>query len=284
MVKAIAKAKLNLNLHLLPHRHEGLFPVHYINCELDICDTLLFEKQIGAIEVACDFPGVPQGRENIVYRAAQLLRDYGRANKGVRVKIEKNIPVRAGLGGGSADAAVALNVLTRLWKVQISKQELIALARKVGMDVCYSLTGGLSSVEGDGSVVTSLKLPLPAAWVVVVVPFEKKPSTQWSFEQLRHKQVGTDISKTGALRHALEEKNYDVFFSSLHNDFEQPLTARFPVIGEMKTDLLYYGAEGTNLCGAGLAVAGFFTKKKAAIRAQETFRKKYKQAIIGRMQ
>jgi len=283
-MKATARAKLNLNLHILPQGSDGMFPVHYINCELDICDALWFEKQTGIIEVICDFPGVPNGRENLVYKAAQLLKDYSRTNDGVKVRIEKHIPVRSGLGGGSADAAAALRVLTNLWKVKISKQELLTLARKVGMDVCYSLIGGLALVEGDGSAVTSLPLYLPKACVLILVPFEEKPSTQWSFRQLSNNSVGIDIAKTDGMQKALKEKNQDVFFSSLHNDFEGPLTAHFPIIGQMKADLLHSGAKGTNLCGAGLAMAGFFVTKKEATLAQQVFKEKYKQAILGGMQ
>lgn len=284
MIKVTAKAKLNLNLHILPQKRDGLFPVHYINCELDICDILWFEKRTGAIEVVCDSPGVPEGRENLVYKAARLLQGYGRTNDGVRVRIEKHIPVRAGLGGGSADAAATLKVLTNLWGVKISKQELLTLARKVGMDVCYSLTGGLASVEGDGSAVTSLTLPLPKVLVLVLVPLEEKPSTQWSFRQLSNNRVGTDITKTDRLQKALKERNQDLFFSSLHNDFEMPLASHFPIIGEMRDDLLGSGAKAINLCGAGLAVAGFFSSKKDAVLAQQAFKKKYKQAILGGMQ
>lgn len=284
MIKITANAKLNLNLHLLPQKHDGLFPVHYINYELDICDTLWFEKQTGAIEVVCDFSGVPDGRENLVYKAAQLLQDYSRTNEGVRVTIEKHIPVRAGLGGGSADAAATLKVLTNLWGVKISKQELLTLARKIGMDVCYSLIGGLASVEGDGSAITSLTLPMPKIWVLVLVPFEEKPSTQWSFGQLSVNSVGKQVIKTERLQKALKEKSWDLFFSSLHNDFEVPLISHFPVIGEMRNDLLDSGAKGINLCGSGLAMAGFFITKKSAILAQQAFKEKYKQAILGGMQ
>ena len=283
MIKAFANAKLNLNLHLLPLKKEGLFPVHYINCELDLHDALWFEFQPETIEVVCDFPGVPENGENLVYKAAQLLKDYAQTPNGVKIRIEKQIPVRVGLGGGSSDAATALKVLVKMWNIKIDQKILIRLARQVGTDVCYSLIGGVALVEADGTKIKRLRVSRPELFVLILVPREEKPSTEWSFKQLSSDILGRHIAKADNLLNALKKKEVDLFFSSLHNDFEEPLNRHFPVINKMKGDLLEHGAGATNLCGAGLAMAGFYTDKKVAAFAQQRLKRKYKQTVMGRI-
>lgn len=280
MIKAFANAKLNLNLHLLPQKKEGLFPVHYINCELSVRDTLFFEKQT-FLEICCDDPAVPQGESNLVYKAAQLLQSYAHVKDGARVRIKKRIPVRAGLGGGSSDAAVALKVLVKMWNVEIDQKTLIRLARQVGTDVCYSLIGGLALVEGDGTKIKRLQIGKPELFVLILIPGEEKPSTEWSFQQLHENDVGKHIIKTNYVLDAIKKQNRDLLLSNLHNDFEAPLARNYPVISRMKADLLDHGASATNLCGAGLAMAGFYTDKQTAALAQQRLKQVYKQAIVG---
>ena len=281
--KVFAKAKLNLNLHLLPEKNEGLFPVQYINCELDLCDKLLFNLQDHSIRVECNFPGVPKEKNNLAYKAATLLKSHTKTSKGVKIVIEKHIPVRAGLGGGSSDAAATLRALVKLWSIKISSSELLAFARKLGNDVCYSLIGGFATVKEDGSSIYSLGTAFPSLYVVILVPFEEKPSTRWCFQQLIIENIGKNIQAFEKTLKAIRGGNTVLLLENLHNDFEEPLSESYPIITKMKAELSASGAKATILCGAGLATVGFYADKKTAESAQKKLNSAYKSALLGKL-
>ena len=145
MIKEKAWAKLNLNLHLIPKRLKNdLYPVRFINCQINLFDELSFETIKKKIE------GIAE--DNLIYQAAILLKKLVRnQDLGARIYLKKNIPIKAGLAGGSSDAAAAIKGLAKLWKIKLSQSQLNYLADKLGKDVHYCLQGGLCQIEGDGS-------------------------------------------------------------------------------------------------------------------------------------
>jgi 4-diphosphocytidyl-2-C-methyl-D-erythritol kinase len=167
-----AFAKINLTLRIKHVREDGFHELQTILQAIDLYDRLTFESRRGAFEIRCQRPGVPVDRANLIWNAAQQLwTAAGRAGepRDARVTLEKRIPMQAGLGGGSSDAAAALLGLRRVWKMRIADEDLVAVAARLGSDVPYFLVGGTALGLSRGEEVYPL-VDLPRMWVVLVMP------------------------------------------------------------------------------------------------------------------
>jgi 4-diphosphocytidyl-2-C-methyl-D-erythritol kinase len=283
MIKKKAFAKLNLNLHIIPHTNGSDYhSVRFINTQLALHDELLFESvQHNTVEVVCGHKEMPQQEDNLVYKAALLLQKMTKKRQGIRITIKKNIPIKAGLGGGSSNAAVTVCTLSELWNINLTKKQKTHLANVLGNDVHYSLSGGLAEIDGKGDNVISLPFSISKSWVTIVVPKETKPSTGWMYSKLDETRVGQHIHFLPKIKEAMERKNG--FLNYVFNDFEVDVSKHFPIILGIKQDLKDSGAFKTLLCGSGLAVAGFFINKIEAIQAQKSLTNKYKSVIVSQL-
>jgi len=281
MIKAKAYAKFNLNLHLLPKMINGFYPVRFLNCQLNLADEVIFKNQANQIEVICEHPKVPQDKKNLIYKAARLLkREVNRPKLGAKIILKKHVPVKAGLGGGSSDAAAALNFLPRLWNLTIPRSKLIPLASSLGKDVVYSLIGGLAKISGTGERVAPLSIKMPQFPLVLVVPKETKPSTAWSYRHLEEKTLGKNLNKLSKCVKAISTQDINLLTLSLHNDFEASIVKHYPIVAQIKTELKQLGALRTLLCGSGLTVVGFFKSRSLALEAQKRLSNKYQLVIL----
>lgn len=286
MLKVSAYAKLDLGIHVNPKKGaDGYFPVNYIDCQIDLSDKLFLEKKKDEIEVVCSDPEVPNGSENFVYRAAVMLRDMaGRKGLGASIKLVKRIPVKAGFGGGSSDAAAAVLGLSKLWGVKLSERQLKKLAAVLGKDFYYSLHGKLCEVLGEGKSyeVIPIASVLPQFWLLVLVPDEEKPSTGWVYEHLSAKNIGRNFAKIARLKEAIAKGDKRQILASLTNDFETDVRIHFKVVDQMKQDLAQAGALSGIMAGAGLSVVGFFESEKEANRAKRELKNKYKMIFVSK--
>lgn len=284
MIKKKAFAKLNLNLHVIPQKNDkGYHPVRFINTQLALHDELIFEPTSERIEVICGHKEMPRQEDNLVYKAALLMQEMDSQKRGVRITINKNIPIRAGLGGGSSDAAVTVRTLSELWNIQMTERQRARMADILGKDVHYSLFGGVAEISGDGDKVISLPLNTPKIWLVIIVPRETKPSTGWMYSQIDKTKVGQSMHFIPKIKEAMKTKNKDDFLNYIFNDFQADAFKRFPTTLTMKQDLEDSGASSTLLCGSGLSMVGFFTSKAKAVRAQKLLVDKYKNVIISQL-
>ena len=284
MIKVAAYAKFDLAIHIEPKKKaDGYYPVHYIDCQLSLADKLSFEPKDRDIEIVCDHPGVPKGRDNFVWKVADLLRSNINKNKlGVRITLTKNIPIKAGFGGGSSDAAATLVGLCKLWKIKLSDNLAKNLAKDLGKDFYYSIYGRVSEVIGDGKdyKVVPIGACLPQFWLVILVPKEDKPSTGWIYEHLKAKNIGHSFGKIAKLKEAILKHNKTGILANLSNDFEKDVSSYFPVIDDMKENLNRLGALSAIMAGAGLSVVGFFDSQKKAQSAKESLEQKYRQVLV----
>ncbi len=163
-----APAKLNLFLHVVGRRPNGLHLLQTVFRLIDCCDSISFApRSDGAVRLSRALPGIDEDDE-LAVRAARLLRAEGGLRDGVEIGIEKNIPVGGGLGGGSSDCATTLLVLNRLWGLNLPRERLASLALSLGADVPFFVFGGNAFAEGVGEQLTPLELP--PAWYTVLVP------------------------------------------------------------------------------------------------------------------
>lgn len=255
-----AFAKINLSLRVKDARPDGFHDVQTILQAINLFDRVRCDARRGPFQIRCDMPDVPTDRTNLVWKGAQLLWEMagrGGEPRDAVVTLEKKIPMRAGLGGGSSDAAAALVGLRRLWKLRVPDEQLHALATQLGSDVPYFLVGGTALGLGRGDEVYPLE-NLPRYWVVLAIPpfgVTTKDAYQW-FDEDRAKRGLTPF-----------------LYVSLSNDLEAPVVARHPVIGQLKQRLTDRGAVVAAMSGSGSTVFGVFKSAgaaKAAARALKT--------------
>lgn len=283
-----AFAKLDLGIHIGPKKSkDGFFPVKYLDCQLDIYDELLFENKKGGIEIVCDNPAVPVNEDNFIYQAGVLLKELsGNRELGAKVALKKLIPTKAGFGGGSSDAAVALLGLSELWNIHLLPNQIVEVSKKLGKDFYYSLYGGLLEIQSAGRNYkkTEIEGGHIEFWTVVIVPFLQKPSTGWIYEHLDSKKIGKSFDKFEKLRQAFLNKDRENIMANLFNDFESSVSVYYPIISQIQQDLAEAGASGKLMAGAGLSVVGFFDSRKKAESAAFQLKKnqKYRQVLISK--
>lgn len=272
---------MNLNLHLLPKKlPNGFYPVKFINCQLDLHDELLFFPQQKKIEIICDHPEMPEEKANLIYKAALLIKEIvNNDNLGAKIVLQKNIPIKAGLGGGSSDAAAAIQGLRRLWKIELNNRQLFYLADKLGKDIFYCLKGGVCKISGDGSLVKKLFSRMPTLWLIIIVPKEKKPSTEFMYKNLNPKKIGRNLDTLEKLLIAIKSKGKQGIINNLFNEFDLLAQERFSVVKKIKNDFKKAGALNTMVDGAGLAVCGFFDSKAKMLQSAGKLPNDYQQIM-----
>jgi 4-diphosphocytidyl-2-C-methyl-D-erythritol kinase len=261
---ARAHAKVNLDLRVLGTRPDGYHELRTVFQTIALHDTLVAVERAGPFTVKCRTPGVPLDDTNLVsVAAAGLWKALGRGGKprDTIVTIEKNIAVEAGLGGGSADAAAALQLLGRLWG-PVPLSLLREVAAGIGADVPFFLSGGTALGLGVGEEIYPL-VDLPPHWVVLVrPPFGVSTAEAYSWY---------DEDRAAGLREPRELQILPVPWptraAQMINDLEPPVVRRHPEIGTLKTVLRESGASAAAMSGSGSAVFGLFRSRAAAARA-----------------
>jgi 4-diphosphocytidyl-2-C-methyl-D-erythritol kinase len=269
-VKIRAPAKINLGLRVVGKRADGYHLLDTIMVPISLYDEIDIRKIRGGarnqtggglIEIICDHPNVPQGEENIVYRAAQLIMKKSRRAQPILIHIKKNIPVGAGLGGGSSDAAATLVGLNRLFKLRLSIAMLKKMALSLGADVPFFIQARPARAQGIGERLRPLRR-LPRFWAVIVYP-GFPVSTAWVYGNLGRKLtkpiVNTSITPS--------RKSLDGLTRQLENDLEGVTLKRYPEIGVLKQKLLREGALQVLMSGSGSSVFGIFNSERAAAKA-----------------
>jgi len=263
-----AYAKINLGLKIVGRRTDGFHEIISVMQTVSLYDRLTLIERAEGIDVRClGAEGVPQGEQNLVHQAAALLKkEYG-VKKGVNITIQKRIPVGAGLGGGSSDAAAALRGLNRLWKLKAKDFELALIAASIGSDVPFLLRKGTAIALGRGEILNYLKLTEPLFYVVVYPGFAV--STKWAYE--KRKNSLTSESKYVSFIFSLKRGVTDgrLPFQYVENDFAQTVEKRYPLIREIREKLLSAGAKVASLSGSGSAVYGLFGNPYRARQAAE---------------
>ena len=270
-MKIRAPAKINLNLRVVGKRRDGYHLIDTIMLPVSLYDELEIRKirspvdnkktKDGMIEVSCDHPLVPGGEKNIVYRAARLIMQQTDKQQQVQIHIRKRIPVGAGLGGGSADAAATLIGLNRLLKLRFSAARLEKLALSLGADVPFFIRARPARARGIGERLYPLH-GIPSFWLVIVYP-GFPVSTAWAFKKLpptlTKPPVNTSIPTS--------LKRFDRLAKLLVNDLESVTLKRYPKIQLLKDRLLHQGAAGSLMSGSGSSVFGIFSSRREALKA-----------------
>jgi 4-diphosphocytidyl-2-C-methyl-D-erythritol kinase len=282
-----AFAKINLSLRVSDKRADGFHEVQTILQAIDLSDRLICGARRGAFEIVCSTPGVPTDRTNLVWRAAQRLWDAaGRegAPRDALIRLHKKIPMQAGLGGGSSDAAAALLALRTVWRLQVADEALLAIAAGLGSDVPFFLVGGTVLGLGRGDEVYPLEA-LPRWWVVLILPPFGVPTADaygWLDEQRARTSASAELrSLPGTWRGRM---GLLVPMVPLVNDLEPPVIERHPVIGQLIKRLVGLGATLAAMSGSGSTVFGIFPTANAAKMASRRLSASGARTLVARMQ
>lgn len=261
-----APAKINLCLTVIGKRPDGYHEVEMVMQAVGLYDDVTVRLAASGITVRCDSAAIPAGEGNIAYRAAREMLDLCGRPCGIAIEIKKNIPVAAGLGGGSSDAAAVLVACNRLLETGLGRDRLAEIGTRLGMDVPFFLYGPTALAQGRGELLTNIPSP-PKIWVLLVNPgFET--STAWVYKNLNY-----GLTKKGDCTNIAGLKVSQIA-RSLHNDLETVTAAAHPVIGEMEKCLLDAGALGVLMSGSGPTVFGIFEDEKACSAAAQALQTK----------
>jgi 4-diphosphocytidyl-2-C-methyl-D-erythritol kinase len=255
-----AFAKLNLFLHVLGRRKDGYHEIRSLMVTIGLADTLQFRKTPSGAVLRCDSPEVPLGKDNLCLAAARSLMEHADYSGGVEIILSKRIPIAAGLGGGSSDAACTLVALNELWQLRLSLETLETLAGGIGSDVPFFIRGGAQLAEGRGEKLTRLE-SAPELWFVILSP-QARISSKQAYSAAR-------IGLTG-VGHEIRMKNLGMGLDaasvagSLQNDLESGVIGIYPEVRELKDVLLAHGAMGSLMSGSGPAVFGIARDQTSA--------------------
>ncbi len=279
-IKLKAYAKINLGLDVVRKREDGYHEVRMIMQTIGLYDKVsILRTNNTSITVKTNLPYLPTDENNLVYKAAALIKKNYGITQGVHIILDKKIPVAAGLAGGSSDAAAVLYGLNRLFHLNLSKEELSQLGLQLGADVPYCLLRGTALSEGIGEILTPVP-PFPSCHILIVKP-GINVSTKHVYEHLKLEE---DIHHPNidAILAAINKKDLKAAVSHFGNVLESVTIKEYPVIGQIKEELTAFGAIAAMMSGSGPTVFGLFDSREKAEKAfyQLKAEKCYKQVFL----
>jgi len=257
-----APAKVNFRLDVLRRRHDGYHDLRMLMQRIDLCDELEISLlDTPGISVNCDNSGLPVNEGNIVWRAAEAMLRRTPGRVGINIRLTKKIPIAAGLGGGSSDAATTLMGLNGMLGLNLDEAELMKIGLKLGADVPFFIFGKPAIATGIGDKLTALEVVKPL-WLLLVNP-GIHVSTAWVYQNL-----GLTTDKV-ADKIPFLYKSADDICAILANDLEEVTQKKFPVILEIKEQLMAAGALGALMSGSGPTVFALFNEESSARAAAD---------------
>lgn len=269
-VRLKAYAKINLGLDVIRKREDGYHEVRMIMQTIGLYDKISINPTNNPfIKVKTNLHYLPTDKNNLVYKAAALMRETYQIKEGVYIHLEKRIPVAAGMAGGSSDAATTLYGMNRLFHLKLSREELLKLAVQIGADVPYCIMRGTALSEGIGEILTPLP-PFPSCHVLIVKP-NINVSTKFVYENLHLDSLTYHPDIDGIMKHINEQDLYGA--SKLFGNVLETVTEKeYPIIKDIKTKMLKNGALASLMSGSGPTVFGLFDDIKVAEKAFYDFK------------
>lgn len=260
-------AKVNLYLKIGKKLSSGYHKIQSVMQKVELSDSMAFEPiSEDRIIVESTNPELAS-EENLAYTAASLLKKKFKVKQGVRIFIEKNVPLEAGLGGGSSNAATALMNLNKLWGLKLKEKQLIELAAQIGADVPFFIGENAALVEGIGDKIKRIKKSFSINVMLINPGF--RVSTKWAYSAFDKQKPRIKTNAViNALVKAIERKDIKGIANNLHNDFEPIITKKYKIVNEIRNNLLRNDALNASVSGSGPTVFGIFN---SIYEAREAF-------------
>ena len=269
-IRLKAMAKINLGLDVVRRREDGYHEVRMIMQTVNLYDKLVITvSEEPGIRLTTNLGFLPVNEDNLIYKAARLLMDEYDIKKGVDIQLQKFIPVAAGMAGGSTDAAATLIGMNRLFRLNLSRQQMMDYGVKLGADVPYCIAGGTALSEGIGEILTPLP-DVPKGYVLVAKP-GINVSTRFVYTNLKLNEE-TEHPDIDAQIEAIKEQDFRKMAGLMGNVLETVTIPAHPIIQEIKDFMMAEGAVNAMMSGSGPTVFGLFEDKQLAEKACEKLR------------
>lgn len=273
-------AKINLTLDVLSKRENGYHDISMIMQTVSLFDLIITDRTESGIEISTNLRYLPCNEKNIAYKAADAFFKESGINGGVKIRIHKNIPVSAGLAGGSGNCAAVLTAVNMLYGAPLSKDKLCAIGASLGADVPYCFDGSTQLAEGIGEILTPLP-KMPDAYILLVKP-SINVSTGTVYEQIDSAPV-IDRPDTNAMINALRAQSVAGIADNLCNVMESVTEKMYPVIGGIKQKMILNGALGSVMSGSGPTVFGIFDDFEKAKASADSFALQFRDVFLTRV-
>lgn len=256
-----APAKINWYLKVLNKRKDGFHNIESLMQKISLFDEMTFQHS-DTVDLLINPPMNISISDNLIYRTVLKLREKLNIQKGVSIKVKKNVPIGAGLGGGSSDSAYTLIGLNKLWGLGLSKEDLTGLAIEIGSDVPFFLSSFLASVKGKGEVIE--ELDDCQSYNIVIVKPKMSISTAWAYGLLNRGEDTSYQSDLNEFIKAFLNGDFNTMSKLGINDFENPIFRHYPELSQIKGALIKSGSQYSLMSGSGSCIFGLFETKQEA--------------------
>jgi len=276
-LKVSSYAKINIGLRILGKRPDGYHEIETIFQQISLKDEIEITSLQDDIVLECTDQNCPRDYSNLAYKAARLLKDEIHKSVGCSIKLFKRIPIGAGLGGGSSNAATVLKALNELWDVHLPQDELVRIAEKIGSDVPFFIYGGTCIGQGRGEILTPIEPPGNIWGVLVCPPFGI--SSKWAYQSSNFSL--TKMQKKGKFRSFGNIfPQLEVWKDVFTNDLEPVVFAKYPIIRSFVERFYELGAFFSQMSGSGSSSFGLFTEQEGAEQAYEALSGEFKKFLF----
>lgn len=268
-------SKINLTLNILAKRQDGYHNIETIMQSVNLADRIFIKEEKEGIRIKCNHPLVPVDTQSLTYRSAEKILNRYRITKGVKIEINKKIPLASGMAGGSANSASILVGINKLFALNLSNKDLREIGEELGMDVPFCILNGTALAYHKGEKVIPLPLIDPPLWIIIINPGFEIP-TKWAYNSLDLDQIKKEKNNIEAMLKALKERELEGIAKNLFNSFEELVIEKYPEIGKIKDRLTEEGALGALMSGSGPTVFGIAQNKEQALKIYEKLKPEYK--------
>ena len=271
-VEASAPGKINVILRVLERRPDQYHNLWSVMQAVELADTVWVEEAPASsgISLSCEGSELPAGPENLVYRAAQAVLHRLKCSQGLRIRLRKRLPIAAGIGGGSSDAAATIQALALLLQTGWSRVQMAEIGEELGSDVPFFLYGPTALIQGRGERVIPIRVE-DERWLILVNPGIAIP-TVWAYGKLAESRTRADSAWRSALPIAFPADSplhWNQLLSLMENDFQSVMEDAYPSLRDLRLLLLAHGAQAAMLSGSGSTVFGVFQSEKPARQAAD---------------
>lgn len=278
-IKLKSRAKINLSIDVLGKRQDGYHLVEMIMQTIDLYDLIeISEREDNQIIIKSTSNEIPLDCNNLVYKAADLIRNTFDINKGVEIYIKKNIPVAAGMAGGSSNAAAILVGLNKIWNLNLSDQKLEEIGLKLGADVPFCINGGAVLASGIGEELTPIKGLSKDVCILVCKP-DLFVSTKEIYECIDSKHIEKRPNNQ-FLIDCLKNENTRQLAENMFNVLEEVTVDKHPVIQQIEDIMTRNKALGAMMSGSGPTVFGLYENREEALKCKSILEKQFKQTFV----
>lgn len=278
-MKGKAYGKINIALDVVGKKENGYHLLEMIMQNIELYDEINIEKRDQGIEIKCNKPFIPVDERNLAYKAAELMIKTYNIDSGVSIEITKNIPVAAGLAGGSADCAAVLKIMNKMFNINASLKELMELGITLGADVPYCIKGGTALCKGIGEEITQLKPFKNHIVLLVKPPFGVSTKEVYKEFDLTKVRVHPD---TEELINRMKRNDLYYVAKNMKNLLENVTLRKHKALVAIKENMIKNGAIGSMMSGSGPTVFGFFNDMQLAQKCYDEMKLKYKDVFLTR--